>query len=241
MMPDIFLIDKPIGISSFGVIRELRKIFRDNKYQVPKMGYAGTLDPLASGLMLVGLDKGTKKLTMLTQCDKEYVTEICLGIGTTTQDREGNVVNTKSVKVPFAFDYIQQTLSEMEGELCLPVSGFSAIKKDGIPMYRRARQAIATGEEVPMIAQRQMYVYEAELLNVSAEIRSEILVQIISVRFLVKKGTYIRSLAQSLGERLGAYPAHLHSLRRTKVGSYSVKDAYSLEQIEKKLKENNLV
>lgn len=91
-MEEILLIDKPVGISSFDVIRQLRRIYRDNCLTVPKMGHAGTLDPLASGLMVIGVGRGTKRLAELTKLDKEYVAEIFLGRSTTTTDREGEMV-----------------------------------------------------------------------------------------------------------------------------------------------------
>jgi tRNA pseudouridine55 synthase len=94
---EILLIDKPVGITSFDVIRQLRRSYKDGGLPVPKLGHAGTLDPLASGLMIIGVGQGTKKLAELVKLDKEYVAEILLGRQTTTSDREGEVVAEREV------------------------------------------------------------------------------------------------------------------------------------------------
>jgi tRNA pseudouridine55 synthase len=221
-LPELLLIDKPRGISSFTVIRELRK-----RTGVRKFGHAGTLDPLATGLMLIGVDKGTKKLTELVGLDKEYVAEVLLGERRTTGDMEGTVVEEKSYQNNLEESMIKETLAGMVGELELPVSAYSAIKKDGVPMYKRARKAALQGKEVLEVPIRKMVVYEAELMMVDYfdDIQKRLLV---FVRFKVSSGTYVRSLGEELGRRLG-YPAVLANLRRTKVGSYRIEDAKQLE------------
>lgn len=229
-MEEILLIDKPVGISSFDVIRQLRRIYRDNCLTVPKMGHAGTLDPLASGLMVIGVGRGTKRLAELTKLDKEYVAEIFLGRSTTTTDREGEMVAEKAVVEIFSPEKISTTLATMHGELNLPVSGFSAIKVDGVPMYKRARVAIKAGESVPTVSDRAMHVYSSELLHSTPLTEDDKQFQIITASFHVGSGTYIRSLAEELGRRLGDYPAHLHSLRRTKVGNLEITEAVQLDK-----------
>ncbi len=213
-IPEILLIDKPKGITSFDVIRRLRK-----KLNIRKMGHAGTLDPLATGLMIVGVGKGTKKLNEYIKLDKEYVAEIRIGEKRSTGDMEGEVLEEKEVKNLEEKEVIKQ-LTKMKGVLTLPVSAYSAIKKDGIPMYKRARKAEAKGETIDNVPSRDMQVYEAELLNLVCDDRR----CVVTVRFHVGSGTYIRSLAEELGKRLG-YPATLQNLRRTKVGNWSVEEA----------------
>lgn len=224
---EILLIDKPIGITSFDVIRRLRRIYSEthNGEKAPKMGHAGTLDPLATGLMVLGVGAGTKKLTELTKFDKEYIAEVRLGESRTTGDMEGEVVEKKQVEetVEILRSKISTVLSEMVGEVTLPVSAYSAIKVDGVPMYKRARKAEQTGEVVADVPVREMKVYEAELL----EVRAEEECVIAEIRFFVGSGTYIRSLGEELGNRLG-YPACLQNLRRTKVGEFDVKDAVQI-------------
>lgn len=208
---NILLIDKPVGITSFDVIRRLRK-----KLNIKKMGHAGTLDPLASGLMIIGVNEGTKRLNEYLKLDKEYVTDVLLGKRTKTGDLEGEVVAEQEVGVVTEEEVID-SLSSMVGTLTLPVSAYSAIKQSGVPLYKKARALEKSGQaidfELPM---REMKVYEAELLDMSDKM--------IRIRFKVGSGTYIRSLGEELGRLLG-YPATLASLRRTKVGEFRVEEA----------------
>ncbi|MBX2866905.1 tRNA pseudouridine(55) synthase TruB [Candidatus Kaiserbacteria bacterium] len=208
-MEEILLVDKPVGITSFDVIRRLRK-----ELGIKKMGHAGTLDPRASGLMIIGVGTGTKKLTEYIKLPKEYVTEILLGESRSTGDMEGEVLEEKDVP-EISKEEIEETLQSMVGTLTLPVSLYSAIKKDGVPMYKRARKGETV--EAPI---RDMEVTEAEYLSHSCS-GTRCVVQ---VRFAVGSGTYIRSLGEEFGKRLG-YPAVLQSLRRTKVGEFDIKNA----------------
>lgn len=220
-LPELLLIDKPTGLSSFDVIRELRK-----RTGVRKFGHAGTLDPAASGLLLIGVEQGTKKLTEYVKLDKEYVAEIALGESRSTGDLEGEIIEETAVE-NLAEETVRQTLQQMTGTLQLPVSAYSAIKKDGIPMYKRAREAAKVGDVVKEVPVREMRVREAELLDVyHRDVQGTDRV-IGKVRFWVGSGTYIRSLAEELGRRLG-YPATLASLRRTKIGDFRVEDAQQL-------------
>lgn len=222
VLPPLLLIDKPKGISSFMVIRELRR-----RTGIKKMGHAGTLDPLATGLMLIGVEKGTKQLAELIGLDKEYVAEVLIGERRSTGDMEGDVLESRSYRDDLTEQQIKTTLASLLGEATLPVSAFSAIKKDGVPMYKRAVAAKRKGEQVSEVPFRLMKVYEAELirikkLNIGGENRL-----LAVVRFKVGSGTYIRSLGEELGKRLG-YPATLYNLRRTKVGGYRVEEAKQL-------------
>ena len=219
--PELLLIDKPAGITSMDVIRRLRKSF-----QIKKIGHAGTLDPLATGLVLVGVGSGTKKLTDLIKLDKEYLAEVRIGERRSTGDLEGEILEEKTI-TQLDQAVVAKKLSEMVGELELPVSAYSAIKVDGVPMYKRARKAEKAGELVTEVPVRLMKVIEAELLHfVVANGRA-----VATVRFRVGSGTYIRSLAEELGSRLG-YPATLQLLRRTQVGEYRIESAKTLEDFE---------
>lgn len=224
-MDGIILIDKPKGITSFDVIRRLRRIMN-----IKKMGHAGTLDPLASGLMLIGVGAGTKELTALVKLDKEYVAEILVGQKRSTGDMEGEVLEEKEVEEIFSVEKISSTLATMHGALTLPVSAYSAIKKDGVPMYKRARAAAQKGEVVSDVPVRTMQVHETELLASTKHELNGKKFQLVTVRFAVGSGTYIRSLAEEFGHRLG-YPATLYNLRRTKVGEYSIENAKTLEGV----------
>ena len=215
----VVLIDKPAGITSMDVIRQLRR-----RLGVRKMGHAGTLDPLATGLMVVGIGSGTKRLTSLVKLDKEYSAEIRIGEARSTGDLEGEVVASReATNLPQTV--VTAALTGLVGTHELPVSAYSAIKVGGVPMYKRARAAAARGATVEHVPRRAMTIYDAELLDYTlADERA-----VATVRFVVGSGTYIRSLAEALGEQLG-YPATLQALRRTKVGEYCIADAVPLAE-----------
>lgn len=223
-MPDseLLLIDKPLGITSFDVIRRLRRILN-----IKKMGHAGTLDPLATGLMIIGVGAGTKKLTGLVKLDKEYIAEVRIGESRSTGDLEGEVLEEKIVK-GLTLEMVETVLATMVGTLTLPVSAYSAIKIDGLEMYKRARRAEKSGEVVTEVPIREMRVDAAELLQFKISGNQAVA----TVRFSVGSGTYIRSLAEELG-RLLEYPATLQALRRTKVGEFSIEDALTFDELAK--------
>jgi tRNA pseudouridine55 synthase len=227
VLPELLLIDKPHGITSFDVIRRLRRNYTNanNGEKAPKLGHAGTLDPLATGLMIIGVGPGTKRLTDLTKLNKEYLAEIRLGERRSTGDMEGEVLEEAAVEESLESlqSRISEALSEMIRELELPVSAYSAIKVDGVAMYKRARKAQAEGELVTEVPVRTMKVFEAELFTVKTGEQKPYA----TVRFFVGSGTYIRSLAEELGKRIG-YPATLQNLRRTKVGQFTIDDAQDL-------------
>ena len=222
-VPEILLIDKPKGITSFDVIRQLRR-----QLGIKKMGHAGTLDPLASGLMIIGVGSGTKQLTSLIKQDKEYLAEILLGESRSTGDLEGVVLAEKGVEegAEILRSKISAVLVDFIGELTLPVSAYSAIKVAGVPMYKRARKAELKGERITDVPVRLMQIIEAELLSVNVGGARAVA----TVRFKVGSGTYIRSLAEEFGRRLN-YPATLQNLRRTQVGLFSIADAVSLPDV----------
>lgn len=213
-MEEILLIDKPKGITSFDVIRRLQK-----KYKGHKFGHAGTLDPLASGLMIIGVDKGTKKLAELIKLDKTYEAEIILGEKRNTGDLEGDIIeeielNWGDKRCPTE-DKIKDVLLKMKGVLNLPVPMHSAIKRGGEPLYKKARR----GEDVKCPI-KEMEVQKTELYKVEERGKRVH----VFVRFEVGSGTYIRSLAEEFGRRL-KLPATLGNLRRTKVGEFDVKNS----------------
>ncbi len=258
-IPEILLIDKPKGITSFDVIRRLRKEYKeygcrsrffsvirgahevceggvcnytlteetndatkkrtDNKL---RMGHAGTLDPLATGLMIVGIGAGTKKLNDYIKLDKEYIAEILIGERRSTGDMEGVVLEEKEVR-NLEKEEVIEALANMVGVLRLSVSSYSAIKKNGVPMYKRARKAERKGETIEDLPERDMEVFESELVRLKCDGKR----CVATVRFHVGSGTYIRSLAEDLGRRLG-YPATIQNLRRTKIGHWSVEEAQGL-------------
>jgi tRNA pseudouridine55 synthase len=221
--PELLLIDKPKGITSFDVISRLRR-----QLGIRKIGHAGTLDPLATGLMIIGVGPGTKRLTELVKLDKEYLAEVLIGERRSTGDMEGVVMEEKDVNdtAEILRSKISEALEGMTGELTLPVSAYSAIKVDGVPMYKRARKAEKTGEVITELPTRTMKIFAAELFKVEAAgVRA-----VATVRFKVGSGTYIRSLAEELGRQIG-YPATLQNLRRIKVGKFDIEMAQQIADI----------
>lgn len=210
---NIILVDKPKGITSFDVIRILRR-----EMGIRKMGHAGTLDPLASGLMIIGINDGTKKMEQFLKLDKSYEAEILLGTKTDTGDLEGEVIETREV-VNVEEDYVKEAFDNFYGEFDIAVPKHSAIKRDGKALYEYAREGIEV--EAPV---KSMKVYKSEFLGVEETAEGFIL----KVRFDVASGVYIRSLVEFIGKFLDT-PTTLSNLRRTKIGDFDVKSAKKLD------------
>jgi tRNA pseudouridine55 synthase len=206
---EIILIDKPKGITSFGVIKLLRR-----KTGVRKMGHAGTLDPLATGLLIIGVGKGTKKLSDLIKLPKTYEASILLGVKTDTADLEGKILEDVKVK-ELDTNKVKAVVKGLEGKLLLSVPAYSAIKVKGKRLYKLARQGKKT-----TLPKREMEVKKAVLKKLYKSGDHYIL----DLKLGVVSGTYIRSIAEEVGKRLGV-PATLSDLRRTVIGKYKIKDA----------------
>lgn len=211
-MEDILLIDKPKGITSFDVIRKLRKELRGTK-----MGHAGTLDPLASGLMIIATGKNTKKLNHFLKLPKTYDVEIIIGESRTTGDMEGEVIDSSEVD-ELSEKEVLNVLEGLIGTVSLQVPKYSAIKVGGEPLYKKARR----GDEFePPV--KEMLITDIRLLNVKKEGEHYILY----VSMDVGSGAYVRSIAEEIGRRLG-YPAVVRELRRTVIGDFVIEDARTL-------------
>ena len=210
-MDGAVLVDKPVGLSSNRVLQEVKKLFGARK-----AGHAGTLDPLASGLLVVLFGEATKLSSVLLDADKEYVASVKLGEATSTGDAEGEVVERSNVAVG-AGD-IAAALERFRGDIEQVPPMYSALKRDGVPLYKLARR----GETVERAA-RRVHIEELEL----REFRPPLL----ELRIRCSKGTYVRTLAEDLGRALGTC-AHLAALRRTASGGLGVHDAAGLEALE---------
>jgi len=216
----ILLIDKPLTWSSFQAVNKL-KYTLIRKYNLPKkfkIGHAGTLDPLATGLLIICTGKFTKKITEIQAQAKEYTGTITVGATTPSYDLETEIDAT------FPTDHISEALilettKQFLGEIDQKPPVFSAIKKDGKRLYEHAR----AGEEVE-IATRKTTIYEFEITRIA--------LPEIDFRVKCSKGTYIRSLAYDFGIALNS-GGHLTALRRTKIGDYSVENGISPEEFEK--------
>lgn len=205
----ILLLDKPPGPTSHDLVARTRRAMGTRK-----VGHAGTLDPMATGLMMLGVESSTRLLTYLVGLDKEYTATIRLGQSTTTDDAEGEV--TAEADAGGVTDAaVAAAVAGLTGEISQVPSSFSAIKVDGRRSYDRAR----AGEEVAL-APRTVTVAEFEVLQT----RRAAGVTDLDVRVAVSSGTYVRALARDLGAVLGV-GGHLTALRRTRVGPFSVADA----------------
>lgn len=218
----VLLIDKPLTWSSFQAVNKLKYILK-RKYDLPKkfkIGHAGTLDPLATGLLIICTGKFTKKITEIQAQTKEYTGTITVGATTPSYDLE------TQIDAHFPTEHINEALiiettKQFLGEINQKPPVFSAIKKEGKRLYEHAR----AGEEVEIEA-RKTTIYEFEITKIN--------LPEISFRVQCSKGTYIRSLAFDFGKALNS-GAYLSELRRTKIGDYAVVNGINPEEFEKQL------
>jgi tRNA pseudouridine55 synthase len=214
MASGLVLIDKPAGITSFDVVAKLRKILNTRK-----IGHAGTLDPMATGLMLLGVNQGTKLLQFLIGMDKQYVATIRLGAATVSDDSQGEIVATADASGITAAA-IDAEIQKLTGEILQLPSSVSAKKIDG----KRAYDLVREGKSVelkPKAVVVSRFERTSEPVVVGETIDFDVIVDCGS-------GTYIRALARDIGNALGVF-GHLTSLRRTKIGEYQIAKAFALE------------
>ena len=211
----LLLVDKPRGWTSFDVVNKLRGALRsatgEKKF---KVGHAGTLDPMATGLLLVCTGGWTKKLHALQGLDKRYEADITLGITTDTYDAEGRIMDTCEVPA-FMEEALEDALRPFIGTYDQYPPAFSAIKKDGKPLYALAR----AGHDVKT-EPRRVIVYDMRITGVD--------LPVVRLNVHCGSGFYVRSLAHDFGSALGC-GAHLSGLRRTMIGPYDVKDSMSVQ------------
>lgn len=218
----ILLIDKPLHWSSFQAVNKL-KYALINKAGLPKkfkIGHAGTLDPLASGLLLICTGKFTKRISELQGQAKEYTGTFYIGATTPSYDLETEIDQTFDTS-HINETLIHETVKQFLGEIDQKPPIFSAIKKDGVRLYEHAR----AGEEVE-IASRKTTIHEFEITRIA--------MPEVDFRVVCSKGTYIRSLAYDFGKALNS-GSHLTALRRTKIGNYNVNDAIDVTLFEQSL------
>lgn len=223
----ILLIDKPLTWSSFQAVNKLKYVLKHH-YSLPKkfkIGHAGTLDPLATGLLIICTGKFTKKITEIQAQVKEYAGTIVVGATTPSYDLETEI-NATFPTEHISDELIQTTTQQFLGEIDQKPPVFSAIKKDGVRLYEHAR----AGEEVE-IASRKTTIYEFEITRIA--------LPEIDFRVQCSKGTYIRSLAYDFGKALQS-GGHLSVLRRTKIGDFDVKNAVTPAVFEKQITSSNI-
>jgi tRNA pseudouridine55 synthase len=206
----VLLIDKPLEWTSYDVIRKLRKIIN-----IKKIGHAGTLDPLATGLLIVCTGKFTKKINEYMSQEKEYTGTITLGAVTPTYDRESEPESFKSLD-GITEEIITEKTKQFTGEILQTPPIHSAIKQNGKPVYLMARKGIDVVLEPIKIT-----IKEFEITNIE--------LPVVSFKVVCTTGTYIRSLANDFGLALG-YGGYLSELRRTRIGNFKVEDAMTMEE-----------
>jgi len=210
------LIDKPAGMTSHDVVAKARK-----KFNTKRVGHAGTLDPMATGVLVLGVGSATRLLQFVTDGQKQYEALIRLGQSTHTDDREGEVIKTTSA-LAISDEQIRECLAKFVGKIQQRPSSVSAIKIDG----KRAHERVRTGEEVDIPA-REVMISNIKIIGITTE--SEF--RDIKVIITCSAGTYIRAIARDLGELLEV-GGHLTELRRTLVSPFDISQCTSLEEAE---------
>lgn len=217
----ILLFDKPLGWTSFQLVNKVRWLIRQScKIKKIKVGHAGTLDPLASGLLIICTGKFTKRIEELQGQEKEYTGTFTLGGTTPSYDLETEIDQTFEIE-HISEENIHAATKEFMGEISQIPPVFSALKKDGKRLYEYARN----GEDVE-IPSRKVTVSAFEITNVE--------MPKVEFRVACSKGTYIRSLAHDFGKAINS-GAHLSALRRTKIGTFNVDDSLDIASFEKLL------
>ena len=210
MQSGIFLVNKDKGISSNKAIQKLKK-----KLDIHKIGHFGTLDPNASGLLVCAINKATKLSNKFLNSDKGYIAEVTLGISTSTDDSEGEIIFQSEVET--SIDQIESSLKQFRGKSMQIPPFFSALKHKGKPLYKYARD----GEFITKPA-REIIVHEIKDFKAC--------LPTITFKIFCSKGTYIRSIARDLGESLGC-GGHLSGLKRVLQGPFSLKNASTLDDL----------
>jgi tRNA pseudouridine55 synthase len=210
--PDgVLLVDKAEGMTSHDVVALVRR-----QLGIKKVGHCGTLDPIATGLLLLTIGRGTKVQDLLMSEDKEYVGTLTLGATTSTQDREGEILETKPVP-QLGEEQIRAAFDKFRGDFYQTPPMVSAKKHGGVPLYKLARQGKVVEREP-----RFVHVYRYSI--------DRIALPDVDFNVLCSKGFYVRTYAHEIGETLGC-GAHLKSLRRTKSGRFDVANAVTVDQI----------
>ena len=217
-MEGIIVVNKPKGITSFDVIRKLKKILKTKK-----IGHTGTLDPLATGVMLMCVGKATKLAADLEAKDKVYIADFDIGYATDTYDIEGKKIAENIIEI--SKENLEQSIKKFIGNIKQVPPMYSAIKIDGNKLYHLARKGIEV--ERPERDVTIEYINLLDFKDNKAKIETK-----------VSKGCYIRSLIYDIGQDLGTY-ATMTALQRKQVGDYSLEDSYSLEQIEEMVLNND--
>jgi len=211
MSDGLVVVDKPADWTSHDVVARIRRIAGTRR-----VGHAGTLDPMATGVLVVGIGRGTRLLGHLALADKDYEATLRLGVTTTTEDAQGDVVETRDAG-GVTDQSLADAISSMVGDIEQVPSAVSAVKVDGERSYKRVRR----GEDVQLAA-RRVHIERFDVVDRRGDD--------VDVRVTCSTGTYVRALARDVGAKLGV-GAHLTALRRTRVGGFNLEQARSLDDL----------
>src|SRR3989338_3679278 len=211
-MHGLFLLDKPLGITSNAALQKVKRLFK-----IKKAGHTGTLDPLATGMLPIAFGEATKFSQHLLDADKTYSVTMQLGVRTNTSDSEGEIISTRPVP-NFSLEKINCAFNAFRGQINQIPSMFSALKHNGVPLYEYARKGITIDRP-----SRPITVYELTVLSIENN----------HVQFTVKcsKGTYVRTLVDDVGEKLNC-GAHVTQLRRLSVGPFLENQMMTMEKLD---------
>jgi tRNA pseudouridine55 synthase len=219
--PDgVLLVDKAEGMTSHDVVALIRR-----KLEIRKVGHCGTLDPIATGLLLLTLGRGTKIQDLLMSEDKEYAGTLMLGVTTSTQDRQGEVIDRRPVP-PLGASQIRAAFEKFRGDFYQMPPMVSAIKHGGVPLYKLARQGKVVEREPRLV---HVYRYAVDRIALPE----------IDFNVVCSKGFYVRTYVHDIGEELGC-GGHLKSLRRVKSGRFDVDQAITVDKIRREPREEIL-
>ncbi len=210
-MNSIINLDKPAHITSQQAVVKVKRLL-----SAKKAGHAGTLDPIATGVLIVCLNEATKITRFLSDLEKEYIAQLKLGERTDTYDSTGKIVEKKDIGVLYAED-IHEVLSRFKGCIQQIPPMYSAVKIGGEPLYKLARKGISIER-----SERSVHIYQLELLSFHHPY--------VNVSVTCSKGTYIRTLCEDIGNALGT-GAHMTALKRTRVGNFRIEDAVSIAEL----------
>ena len=227
-MDGVLLLDKPAGMTSHDCVNIVRKVLKTKK-----VGHTGTLDPSVTGVLPLCIGRATKISQFLTANEKEYLGEVTIGFSTTTEDADGEVVESKPIHRQITKEEVKAVLKSMLGTSIQVPPMYSAVKFNGKKLYEYAR----AGQTVER-PRREVTIYELELLG---EVIQDEQMGCVKFSFRVKgsKGLFVRTVAVTIGEKLG-YPAHMSHLRRIASGVFKISDCLSIDQLKEKVEHQSL-
>ncbi|MFC0472011.1 tRNA pseudouridine(55) synthase TruB [Halalkalibacter kiskunsagensis] len=222
----ILNLHKPRGMTSHDCVMKIRRL-----YQTKKVGHTGTLDPDVNGVLPICIGKATKVVEYMSGYSKEYEGEVTIGISTTTEDKSGEIIDSKPVMKKWTNEEIETVLEYFRGNIVQVPPMYSAVKVNGKKLYEYAR----AGKEVER-PEREVTIHSLELLS---DLSYQKETATFKFRVHCSKGTYVRTLAVDIGQKLG-YPAHMSDLVRTSSGPYSLEDSITFEQLEEYKEDDSL-